>query len=438
MKIWTTYFAAIKKLPLDRILPISICGKPIEGWEYPQYKKLAPSWSIYKEYKDSLDQERYICRFHEEILGSLSREEVLKDLEELSQGKDVALVCYEKPGDFCHRHIVAEWLGNNIREYQRKTVSVFSKADFKKNLSRFADDPETAIISIECTPDCIKYRLEEDKGDTDNEHLLPESERVLNIDFDDVPGPGDKMYKDHWMMAIDGGQARKIVEFIEKNLGKNFVVHCKAGESRSRAVGEFILRWFGDEYSDGNPGNSISGACNIDVLTKLENAFYKIHHLYWHTDNRTSITKEAEDYAGRYINLKCFNEDYRNTYSYEDVRDEDIAYLVGAVDCFEDYFWVYIDRNFKLGFRSCCCGYGLVYDWRRFPGLTEEPEFMKQITDREGFAEEVLEKVRRDIVRSMEQWPSWYKADVEVCKEEGRPIPTPDNPDPAILHFRVW
>ena len=23
---------------------------------------------------------------------------------------DIALVCYEKPGDFCHRHLVADWL----------------------------------------------------------------------------------------------------------------------------------------------------------------------------------------------------------------------------------------------------------------------------------------------------------------------------------------
>ena len=27
--------------------------------------------------------------------------------------KDVALVCYEKPSDFCHRHLVADWLNKN-------------------------------------------------------------------------------------------------------------------------------------------------------------------------------------------------------------------------------------------------------------------------------------------------------------------------------------
>jgi len=36
--------------------------------------------------------------------------EVEDHLYFMSDGMDIALVCYEKPGDFCHRHLVAEWL----------------------------------------------------------------------------------------------------------------------------------------------------------------------------------------------------------------------------------------------------------------------------------------------------------------------------------------
>ena len=76
-----------------------------------EYKRLAPSWSIFSEYKyGEGTQENYVRRFKAEILGKLSREQVLQDLEEMSGGKDVALCCYEKPGDFCHRHIVKDWL----------------------------------------------------------------------------------------------------------------------------------------------------------------------------------------------------------------------------------------------------------------------------------------------------------------------------------------
>lgn len=113
MKIWTTYFANIKKLDLDKVVPISICGKAVDGWQFPQYKKLAPSWSIYKEYKDSGDKERYTRRFIAEILSELDPSQVINDLIRLAgeERKDIALVCYEKPGDFCHRHLVADWLG---------------------------------------------------------------------------------------------------------------------------------------------------------------------------------------------------------------------------------------------------------------------------------------------------------------------------------------
>lgn len=120
MKIWTTYFANLKNIDLEKIQPVSICGKPIDGWKYPQYKKLAPSWSIYSELKlHGGTEENYTRRYMGEILGSLDQEVVRKELEALAEGKDeVVLVCYEKPGDFCHRHLVAEWLGEDVKEYE--------------------------------------------------------------------------------------------------------------------------------------------------------------------------------------------------------------------------------------------------------------------------------------------------------------------------------
>ena len=45
----------------------------------------------------------------------------LKAVEQASGGQDVALCCYEKPEEFCHRHILADWikekLGVEISEY---------------------------------------------------------------------------------------------------------------------------------------------------------------------------------------------------------------------------------------------------------------------------------------------------------------------------------
>ena len=48
--------------------------------------------------------------------------EVLKDLSELSGGNDIALVCYEKPGDNCHRHLIADWLPCEVIEYNPQNL----------------------------------------------------------------------------------------------------------------------------------------------------------------------------------------------------------------------------------------------------------------------------------------------------------------------------
>lgn len=37
-------------------------------------------------------------------------------IEDIAEGQDVALVCFEAPGCFCHRHILADYL--NIEEYK--------------------------------------------------------------------------------------------------------------------------------------------------------------------------------------------------------------------------------------------------------------------------------------------------------------------------------
>lgn len=55
-------------------------------------------------------QEQYIERYNRLVLGSLKVENVIRDIERLSGGRDAALLCYEKPGDFCHRHLLAKWI----------------------------------------------------------------------------------------------------------------------------------------------------------------------------------------------------------------------------------------------------------------------------------------------------------------------------------------
>lgn len=79
----------------------------------PHYKKLAPLLSFFKEYKKTLDKDYYIEKYNELILARLDPIKVYNELT-LNNECQVVLLCWEKPGEFCHRRLVAEWLEKNL------------------------------------------------------------------------------------------------------------------------------------------------------------------------------------------------------------------------------------------------------------------------------------------------------------------------------------
>lgn len=119
--IYTTYFANLRHLPAS-IVPIAICSKVPSFYHGLHYKKLAPKYDFFMRWKETGDNEYYIRCFKQQVLQSLLPDQVASDLMKMSGGRDVALVCYEKPGDFCHRFLVADWLkagGYTVEEFQK-------------------------------------------------------------------------------------------------------------------------------------------------------------------------------------------------------------------------------------------------------------------------------------------------------------------------------
>lgn len=115
--IYTSYFAKLRSLP-DYIVPVSICGKAPEWYQGLQYKKLAPKYDFFMEWKRNKDNDFYIKCFQEQVLDKLNPTDVILDLSKMVYGynvgeNDIALICYEKPSDFCHRHLVADWFNKN-------------------------------------------------------------------------------------------------------------------------------------------------------------------------------------------------------------------------------------------------------------------------------------------------------------------------------------
>lgn len=70
-----------------------------------RYMPLAPSWELIK----IKDEELYRRAYYTEVLSKLDPKEVYDDL-----GPDAIMLCWESPRKFCHRRIVAEWLGNAL------------------------------------------------------------------------------------------------------------------------------------------------------------------------------------------------------------------------------------------------------------------------------------------------------------------------------------
>lgn len=124
--IYTSYFAKLKSLP-DNVIPISICGKAPDWYKGLQYKKLAPKYDFFMQWKENHDNNYYIKCFQAQVLDKLDVRKVLEELDSMLVTQALsnnytgdpmlvprmALICYEKPSDFCHRHLVADWFNKH-------------------------------------------------------------------------------------------------------------------------------------------------------------------------------------------------------------------------------------------------------------------------------------------------------------------------------------
>lgn len=117
----TSYFAKLKKIAH----PIAICGWPPRFYTGPTYKALAPKKEWFFDWKKMAEsgeytQEQletwYIERYNTTVLSQLDPHKVWNDLCAIYPGvspDDIHLLCYEKRGDFCHRHLASQWLRDN-------------------------------------------------------------------------------------------------------------------------------------------------------------------------------------------------------------------------------------------------------------------------------------------------------------------------------------
>ena len=124
---YTGYFSMVKKYKRLGLCCISIAQFNPAWYNGVSFPELAPSQSLLGQYKlAGLRQEDYKRIYIEE----LRRPEAVSSMEKLRKKaledpRDLILLCYEKPGEFCHRHLLAEVLNERypdvfqIKEYEQ-------------------------------------------------------------------------------------------------------------------------------------------------------------------------------------------------------------------------------------------------------------------------------------------------------------------------------
>mgnify|MGYP003589414328 FL=1 len=121
-----------------------------------------------------------------------------------------------------------------------KHAFIYSRGKFLELSSDFLKDK--AIIRIHNVTDYEWYKQETNQ------------ENCLELFFDDL-GESQISFLDKWIIKLNLkfktsnnplnlDQAKQIIKFIEKNNGKDFVIHCEYGRSRSVAVALYLKEYF--------------------------------------------------------------------------------------------------------------------------------------------------------------------------------------------------
>mgnify|MGYP001560619256 CR=1 FL=1 len=129
----TSYFTRMKEIPLHSRVAIS---HSVPKWyRGRRYMPLAPTREMIALAKMGREGD-YALQYIAHILKKLDPEQVITDL-----GTDTTLLCWEAPGKFCHRYMVARWLNNwlgiDVPEMAESDVDVILPSGYARSVMRF-------------------------------------------------------------------------------------------------------------------------------------------------------------------------------------------------------------------------------------------------------------------------------------------------------------
>ncbi len=109
---YTSYFGNIKKINRDKYKLVSItnskpsfCDETIGDWSF-----LGPSKDLLYKYKNGEINEMGYTQIYNKFLEEKWNE--IKDYIIYHKDENIVMLCYEKPSDFCHRHLLSSFLND--------------------------------------------------------------------------------------------------------------------------------------------------------------------------------------------------------------------------------------------------------------------------------------------------------------------------------------
>lgn len=138
----TSYYGRINSKPYSNYKKYGVqISQSARYWSGPKYEPLFPTWEMVR----CEDKDRYEEMYRDQILSKLNPIDVYNDL-----GENAILLCHEsiariESGEtFCHRHMVARWLeeellaqyGINVKieELRENNIKGFYNKGIKNNM----------------------------------------------------------------------------------------------------------------------------------------------------------------------------------------------------------------------------------------------------------------------------------------------------------------
>lgn len=113
--LYTGYYAKEKSYAEKGLHSIAISGSVPGYYKGERWKDIAPRFGVFQEWKRGEIDDIQYTEMYKEWLSSLDKEAIREAInEELKEHGNIVFLCYEKPDSFCHRHIFADWLEENL------------------------------------------------------------------------------------------------------------------------------------------------------------------------------------------------------------------------------------------------------------------------------------------------------------------------------------